>query len=802
MSEWLGKLGRTAFTYKWWIIIGWIVVLTTLGVAAGQFYEQPSDAISIPGTKAQASLDRFGELFPDAGKGTGRVVFEVKGDGTISDQKQAIEMVIKKISHVDGVSQVVDPFAVDDMIAKDEKVAYATVSLSAASDAIDKHTISGIEEIVAGARSDSLAVDMGGDVINKVPGEILGVGEIAGVIIALLVLVITLGSLVAAGLPIIIALVTVVGGAGGLFALSEVVNITSTTPVLAIMLGLAVGIDYSLFIVNKYRHYLLQGYDYKESAVRAVATAGNAVIFAAVTVVIALSALAVVGIPFMTSMGLAAAATVALAAIVAVTLLPALFGIVKARIFRGKTRKMIIAAQKKGPHESHRVSHKTIWYKLAERIAKHPVYVLLVAGIAVAVIAWPLKSLTLGLPTDEFAATTTTERRAYEALKRGFGEGFNAPLIIVIENATPVSEADKQLVRTQLTALFDQRIAEETKRQTEIFEKQLATVQTPEEAAALQEMARQKQAQATIQEKNARVELEVQVSSYAKLYQLNKIASSIASRDDVDSAMPLLAVDDTTKGVVQVIPKAGPSDEATKALIRDLRQEETIEKLTGKRDVTFGVTGSTALQIDIDDKLAAALPQYLLVVVGLSFVLLVMVFRSILVPLKATLGFLLSVAAMFGAMVAVFQWGWFGLADAPGPIVSFIPIISIGVLFGLAMDYEFFLVSSMQEEYGRTGNARRAVVDGYALGSRVVVAAAVIMVAVFAGFVTNHDTTIQTIGFGLAVGIFVDAFIVRLLIVPAVMVLLDKYAWWLPKWLERALPNISIEGSEVAAARK
>ena len=210
--------------------------------------------------------------------------------------------------------------------------------------------------------------------------------------------------------------------------------------------------------------------------------------------------------------------------------------------------------------------------------------------------------------------------------------------------------------------------------------------------------------------------------------------------------------------------------------------------------MTFGVTGSTALQVDINEKLAKALPQYLLVVVGLSFILLLIVFRSVLVPLKATLGFLLSVAAMFGAMVAVFQWGWFGIAEAPGPLVSFIPIIGIGVLFGLAMDYEFFLVSSIHEEYERTHKPREAVVNGFALGSRVVVAAAVIMVAVFAGFVTNHDTTIQAMGFGLAVGIFVDAFIVRLFIVPAVLTLLGKHAWWLPKWLDRYIPHISIEG--------
>lgn len=793
MSEWLGKLGQAAFTRKWWILGGWIVVLAILGTLAGQFYKQPSDAISIPGTEAQATLDRFGELFPDAGKGTGRVVVEAR-QGTITDRKNTLDDVAKKLRDVEGVSQVIDPFMVDGMISKDGKIAFMTISLTEEAAAIDKQTMSDIETIVSDARSDKLAVEMGGDVINKVPGDILGVGEIAGVAIALIVLVITLGSLVAAGLPIIIAIVTVIGGAAGLFALSEVVEVTSTTPVLAIMLGLAVGIDYSLFIVNKYRYYLSQGYSYKESAARAVATAGNAVVFAATTVVIALSALAVVGIPFMTSMGLAAAATVALAAIVAITLLPALFGIVGGKIFGSKTRKAIAAAQKKGPHETHAVSHRTVWYKIAQWITKRPMTILLAAGIVVAAIALPIRSLMLGLPTDEYAAVDTTERKAYEMLQRGFGEGFNAPLIIVAENITPVSDEDKQAVRAQLTALFEKNLADEAKKQTEAMEQQIAAVTTQEQLRALQQEVAAKQQAAATQEKVARARLEVQIEAYEKLYQLNKIAESIANRDDVDAATPLLATSDTTKGVIQVIPVSGPSDEATKALINEFRHDAVVANLTGNDATTFGITGSTALQLDIDDKLASALPQYLMVVVGLSFALLVLVFRSILVPLKATLGFLLSVAAMFGAMVAVFQWGWFGIADAPGPIVSFIPIIAIGVLFGLAMDYEFFLVSSMHEEYERTGNAKKAVVDGYALGSRVVVAAGVIMVAVFAGFVTNHDATIQAMGFGLAVGILVDAFIVRLLIVPAVMTLLGKYAWWLPKWLDRILPRVSIEG--------
>lgn len=794
MGNFLHVLGEKAFIYKWWVIGGWVAVLAVLGILAAQFYKTPSDAISIPGTEAQKTLDRFGELFPEAGKGTGRVVFEARQGTTISSHKSDIEAAVKQLEGVEGVSQVVSPFMLDDTISNDGKVAYATVALTEKPNAISKETMAGVDRVVQDARSSGLSVEMGGDVINKVPGEILGVGEIAGVVLALAVLVVTLGSLVAAGLPIAIALVTVVGGASGLFALSQVVDITSTTPVLAIMLGLAVGIDYSLFIVNKYRYYLLGGYSYHESAARAAATAGNAVIFAAATVVIALSALAVVQIPFMTNMGLSAAATVALAAMVAVTLLPALFGVVGGRVFSGKTRAKIVAAQKRGPQESHRVSHTTIWYRWAQMLGKRPIAVLFVSIAVIAAIAWPVRSLNLGLPTDEFAARDTTERKAYESLKRGFGAGFNGPLVIVAENVPTVSDADRQAVRTQLEAAFNEQVTRQQAEQAAYFEQKATAVQTPEDALNLHNEMIAAQVEGEAKKAAAQTELEAKITQYSQLYQLNKIAENISKRDGVAKAMPLLATDDTTKGVIQVIPSTGPSDAGTVALIRDLRDRNVIAEVTGNHDVTFGVTGSTALQTDINDKLAHALPQYLLVVVGLSFVLLLIVFRSILVPLKATLGFLLSVAAMFGAMVAVFQWGWFGIADAPGPLVSFIPIISIGVLFGLAMDYEFFLVSSIHEEYERTKKPREAVINGFAIGSKVVVAAAVIMVAVFAGFVTNHDVTIQAMGFGLAVGIFVDAFIVRLMIVPAVLTLLGKYAWWLPKWLNRYVPHVSIEG--------
>ncbi len=796
MGKGLHRLGAWAFDHKWWVISAWIVILGGLGLLAAKNYTSPSSAVSIPGTEAQKALDRFSSLFPDGGKGTGRIVFETKNGSQISQYQSEIDGVVKNIEEVHGVATVVNPFETQGLaISKDGTIAYATVSLEHEAGSIDDSTTSAIEKIVTKTRSNSLAVEMGGDVVNKMPGEILGVGEVGGVIFALVVLIMTLGALVAAGFPIIVAIVSVGAGTMGLFGLSHVVTISSTTPVLAVMLGLAVGIDYSLFIVNKYRYYLLHGYSNKDAAGKSIATAGNAVVFAAATVVIALSALAIVRIPFMTTMGLAAAGTVATAAVVAITLLPALFGVVKSHIFRGKTKKAIIKAQKIGPKESHTLSHKTVWYKLAEKITKHPVQLIVGIIVVIGIVAIPVRSLNLGLPSDEYAAKNTTERKAYDILTKGFGAGFNGPLVVVVDHLKPVTADDKQVVRQTLEAAYDKKVAEATGQQEAAFQAKAAAATTPEAMVALQQEVIAAQEKGAAQQKVAKAELETQIESYAKLYELNKIADKMKSVEGVDSAIPAMVTQDGTSGVIQVIPKTGPADRKTKDLIAYLRSDTHADNLAGY-NVAFGVTGTSALNGDINAKLSAALPQYLAVVVGLSFILLMILFRSVLVPLKATLGFLLSVGAMFGALVVAFQWGWFGLTDAPGPIVSFIPIISIGILFGLAMDYEFFLVSSMHEEYQRTKDAKKAVINGFAVGSPVVVAAAVIMVAVFAGFVTNSDSIIQSIGFCLAFGIFVDAFIVRLLLVPAVMSLLGERAWWLPTWLTALLPHISIEGEE------
>lgn len=796
MAKYLHLLGALAYRHPWRFIAGWVVILGLLGVLAATFMQPTSSDISIPGTAAQRAIDRADELFVGSGGGTGRIVFHAKNNSTITDFKEEIERLVSDVNNVDGVTTAVSPFANEQFIATSGDIAYSQVQLEQGVGSVDESTIELVEKYVSQTRSKSLQIEVAGDLVSRVPGEIIGPGEVVGVLIALMVLVITFGSLVAAGMPLISALIAVGVSMAGLFSLSQVITINTTTPVLAVMLGLAVGIDYSLFIINKYRSYLKQGSAYPQAAAMALGTAGNAVVFAALTVVIALAALSVVNIPFMTIMGLVGAASIAVSALVAITLTPALLSVIGPRVFNSSQRTLVAKAQSKKSKQK-AISHNTFWYKWGELLTRRPMIALATALAIIAVIAVPVRDLQLGLPTDQFAATDSTQRKAYDLLAKGFGPGFNAPLTVIVEGLPKVSEADEAAIRNPAMEQLNDAIAKETARQRAMMQQQAASATTPEQMAMLQQQAATMQAEGEKQRQAALANIEASVDQYAKLVQLGRVADEINTLPNVETTLPAVATDDGTAGIIQVIPATAPADPKTATLIETLRESNTAAKVTSSENTSLAVTGSTALQNDINEKLASALPVYVAVVVGLSLVLLVIAFRSVLVPIKATLGFLLSVLAMFGALVAVFQWGWFGVADAPGPIVSFVPIIATGILFGLAMDYEFFLVSGMHETYQHTKQPKRAVAEGFAMGAKVVTAAGIIMVSVFAGFIANHDSTVQSLGFGLAIGILIDAFLVRMTIVPAVMTLLGNAAWWLPKWLDKLLPHVSIEGEVI-----
>ena len=792
MGKFLHKIGEKIFEKHWWAAGAWLLILLSLGGAAYHFYKPVSNVLSIPGVQSQIAIDRLSELFPNAGKGSGRIVFHTT-DKKIDDYKSAITSSLNDVKNVNGITGAVSPFDNPAAISSDGKTAYAEIQLKDGQGEISKDTLSAVTKITDQLNGNGLEVERGGNLVSWMPDEIIGFTEMSGLLIALMVLIITFGSLVAAGMPIISALVSVATGMAGLFALSQVIDINSTTPVLAAMLGLAVGIDYSLFIISKYRNLLLAGHGFKEAAGRAVGTAGNAVIFAAATVVIALAALSVVQIPFLTIMGLSAAATVAFAALVAITLTPSLLGIFGKYLFSRRTQDQITTAQKHGPVALHETGHVSIWSRWGESIVKHPLVAIIFSLAIVGLLGYSVIHLKLGLPTDQYAGETTTQRKAYDLLSDAFGPGFNAPLIVVAENLPAVTDADRQTVRDSLMADYNKQVSEQTAAGQAQFQAKAAEATTPAERQALQREIVAAQIAGEQQKQAALAKIDAAVAQYAPLYQLNKVATSITKVGNVKNAVPAMVTPDGKAGLIQVIPDSAPSDQKTSDIISYLRGNQAISG--GNEKVSLAITGTTALQDDISKKLTDALPVYLIVVVGLSLILLLIAFRSILIPIKATVGFLLSVFAMFGSMVAIFQLGYFGLVS-PAPIVSFIPIIGIGILFGLAMDYEFFLVSGMHESYIHTNDARKAIITGFSMGAQVVTAAAIIMIAVFAAFIGNHDTTIKSIGFGLAVGIIVDAFIVRMTFVPAIMTLLGKSAWWLPKWLDRILPHLSIEGEE------
>ncbi|MFJ2761721.1 MMPL family transporter [Streptomyces prasinus] len=727
MATLLYRLGRFAFRRRHFTALFWVALLALAGVAAAGAPVAGNSSFSIPGTEAQKAFDVLEERFPGASAdgATARVVFKAPAGEKMTDagNKAIVQDTVGELSDGSEVARVTDPYQ-GGGVSEDGTVAYASVSYRVSGMELEESSRDSLEDAAESARDAGLTVEVGGDALQAVPAT--GATEIIGIGVAAIVLVITFGSLVAAGLPLLTALIGVGIGVASITALASALELGSTTSILATMIGLAVGIDYALFIVSRYRAELAEGREREDAAGRAVGTAGSAVVFAGLTVVIALVGLSVVNIPMLTKMGIAAAGTVAIAVLIALTMVPALLGYAGRRVRaageKGKRRgredeeKENGTARGKAQEKAQRPNMGTRW---ARFVVRRPVAVLLLGVVGLGAAAIPASSLELGLPDDGSQPTSTTQRRAYDLLSEGFGPGFNGPLVVVVD-AKGSDDPD---------AVF---------RQT---------------------------------------------------------GDDIKALDDVVSVSPAAPNKTGDTATITVVPDSKPSSVATEDLVHDIRDAGAGIKADTGADVL--VTGATAMNIDVSQKLNDALVPYLTLVVGLAFLLLIVVFRSILVPLKAALGFLLSVMAALGAVVAVFQWGWLsGLmgVEETGPVMSMMPIFMVGVVFGLAMDYEVFLVTRMREAYVHGEEPDEAVVTGFRHGARVVGAAAVIMMAVFAGFIGSSESMVKMIGFGLAIAVFFDAFVVRMAIVPAVLALLGKKAWWLPKWLDRALPNVDIEG--------
>ncbi|MFJ7341496.1 MMPL family transporter [Streptomyces sp. NPDC101110] len=716
MATFLYKLGRLSFRRRHLVALIWVALLTLAGVGAASAPAAGNSSFSIPGTEAQKAFDLLEQRFPgtSADGATARVVFKAPDGEKMTDpgNRATVQDTVKELSDGSEVVRVTDPYRAK-AVSKDGTIAYAQVSYKVSGMELDDAAKDALENSAQDARKAGLTVEIGGDALQAVPHT--GSSEVIGIAVAAVVLVITFGSLVAAGLPLLTALIGVGIGVSAITGLASALDLGTTTSTLAMMIGLAVGIDYALFIVSRYRAELAEGREREEAAGRAVGTAGSAVVFAGLTVVIALVGLSVVNIPMLTKMGVAAAGTVAIAVLIALTMVPALLGHAGRKVKpMGEKGKLLGRAKK--PATPQKPNLGTRW---ASFVVRRPVAVLLLGVIGLGAAAVPATSLELGLPDDGSQPTSTTQRRAYDLLSEGFGPGFNGPLMVVVD----AKDSDDP------KAVF---------------------AETGDEIKGLKDVV------------------------------------------TITPAQPNKVGDTAT---ITVIPGSKPSSVTTENLVHGIRDAGA--DIKADTDANVLVTGSTAMNIDVSEKLNDALVPYLVLVVGLAFLLLIVVFRSILVPLKAALGFLLSVMAALGAVVAVFQWGWLSDlmgVEQTGPVMSMMPIFMVGVVFGLAMDYEVFLVTRMREAYVHGEKPAQAVVTGFRHGARVVTAAAVIMMAVFAGFIGSSESMVKMIGFGLAIAVFFDAFIVRMAVVPAVLALLGRRAWWLPRWLDRALPNVDVEG--------
>ncbi|WP_159044422.1 MMPL family transporter [Streptomyces sp. NRRL B-24085] len=715
MATFLYRVGRLACRRRWYVALVWAAVLAAVGLGALKAPGAADEGFSMPGIESQKAFDLMEERFPGATAdgATARVVFVApKGEKvTAAGNRKAVEDTVADLADGSQAASAVDPFQAK-AVSADGTTAYTTVTYKVASDDLTDSSRHQLDQALDRARDSGLTVDAGGTALDD-GGGAGGAAEVIGVAIAAVVLLVTFGSLAAAGLPLLTAIIGVGVSMATILALSDALGLSTTTGTLAMMLGLAVGIDYALFVVSRYREERANGRTPQEATSLAVGTAGSAVVFAGLTVVIALAGLSVVGIPMLTKMGLAAAGAVVVAVFIALTLVPAFLGFWPNAVLRRKARG---SGRVEEGTKDNGDNGGTRW---ARFVLRRPLPVLLLGVVGLGALALPVTSLQLGMPGDEAKPASTTERRAYDALAEGFGPGFNGPLTVVV----------------------DAKGADDAKG-----------------AAAA-------------------------------------VAKEIGATRGVVSVSPARfnATGDTA--VFSVVPSTAPTDERTKDLVTTIRGERPgVESATG---ATFEVTGTTALNIDISEKVQSALVPYLVVVVGLAVVLLLVVFRSLLVPLKAALGFLLSVLASLGAVVVVFQEGH-GAAllgvETTGPIMSLMPIFLVGIVFGLAMDYEVFLVSRMREAYVHGETSHQAVTSGFRHSARVVVAAALIMIAVFAGFIGESDSMIKMIGFGLAAAVLLDAFVVRMALVPAVLALLGDKAWWLPKWLDRILPRVDVEG--------
>jgi RND superfamily putative drug exporter len=712
MASFLYRLGRGAVRRRRLTLLAWalvaLAVIATAQVGGGRM----SDRFEIPGVESQRALDILENEFPAAAGTSAQLVFAVEdgSPGTLSEAgpAQAVEAALADVAAQPDVGSVGEL-----QRSADDRIAYADVQYDRPSDDIGDRAYQRLEATADATNgSGAVRMELGGDLPTDAAEDVPEGQEVVGLLVAVIVLLVAFGSVIAMGLPIGLALVGLATSLGLITLLAAVVDVNTVAPTLAAMIGLGVGIDYALFIVTRHRENLRAGMTVEEAAGRAVATSGAAVLFAGVTVIIAISGLAIAGITAVTVMGLMAGLTVAVMVALALTLLPALLGFAGRRIDA-----LRVPRRRRGGAGI--PGRESMWHRWGRHVSAHPWRYLVGGVLALGLLAAPVFGMRLGMTDNGTNPTSMTTRRAYDLLADGFGPGFNGPLLLSIE------------------------------------------------------------------------------LDGATVDDLRPLESAIADDPGVQAVAPIQPNADGSAAVLRVIPTSAPQDGATTSLVHRLRDDVIPQALSDAPGAEVQVGGQTAIFIDMSDKISSRLPWFIGAVIALSVLLLMMVFRSVAVPLKAAAMNLLSIGAAYGVIVAVFQWGWLkGLigVEETVPIVSFMPMMLFAILFGLSMDYEVFLLSRVREEYLRRRNNDAAVVEGISATARVITSAALIMISVFAAFVLGDDPIIKMFGLGLATAVFIDATIVRIVLVPATMKLLGDWNWWLPGWLDRLLPNLDIEG--------
>jgi RND superfamily putative drug exporter len=689
----------------------WIVALVAVIALSRVFGGAYATDFSLPGTESQRAFDLLQQRFPTQSGGTADIVFKADQGATNAAVKAAMLHLFGQVAALPGVVSVTSPYAPGTRaISPDGKIAFAQIQFREQPQDVPKAVVDHLLALGAAAQKQGLQIEFGGQVIDQSEFKPPGGAETVGILAALLILLFTFGSLVAAGLPIMTALFGVGTGTALLLLAANFIKVANVSTEIAAMIGIGVGIDYALFIITRYRSTLQDGVEPLEAVETALATSGRAVVLAGTIVVISMLGILLMGFTFVQGIAVGGAAAVFATMLAAITLLPAMLGFAGRKIDRLRVP---------GWGRGKATRDQGFWYRWSRLIQRRPWPALVVSLGLLLLLAWPFLSIRLGAADDGNNPTSLTTRRAYDLIAEGFGPGFNGPLILAAE-----------------------------------------------------------------------------LSNRGQAAALNPLVGALKSTPGVAAVSPPIVSPKGNAAVITVYPTTSPQDAATTDLVHTLRDHVIPSTMTGT-GVNVLVGGATAAIVDFSQKIAARLPVLIAVVVGLSFLLLMAVFRSILVPVKAAIMNLLSIGAAYGVMVAVFQWGWGGRVigvDKAGPIEAWVPMMMFTILFGLSMDYEIFLLSRIREEYVVSGDNAEAVANGVALTGRVITAAAAIMIAVFFSFVVGFDMRqIKEIGFGLAVAVLVDATIVRMVLVPATMELLGNANWWFPDWLSRRVPRIGVE---------